>query len=54
MSTSLVKDVIHHVIASKLLDVDNFVVDWIHNNIYWSDAHRMTISSTNIGKVFYW
>ena len=53
MSTSLSNGDGHQVVASNLIDVDNFVVDWIHNNIYWTDAHRMTISASNLGKILF-
>ena len=43
MSTSLSNGDGHQVVASNLIDVDNFVVDWIHNNIYLTDKSILSI-----------
>ena len=36
-------------IVSKLIGVEDLAVDWIHNNIYWTDSKRVAISACSTG-----
>ena len=37
-------------VVPNLIGVDNFAVDWVHDNIYWTDASKQRISATNLGE----
>ena len=36
-------------IISDLIGVEDLAVDWIHNNIYWTDSKRVSISACSTG-----
>ena len=40
------------VVVPNLTGVDNFAIDWVHDNIYWTDASKQRISAFNIGLFF--